>query len=126
MKEEINFSLKQLRKAQDKLKEVLAMAENEIVRDAAIQRFEFTYELLWKTLKIVLMEKEKLELRFPRDVFKAAFKAGLIDNDDVTVKMMEDRNLTSHVYNEKVVQTIFVRIKSLYAPCIEHILVKLK
>jgi len=55
-----------LLKAADKFNQVLEMPKNEITRDAAIQRFEFTYELVWKTLKRILKVKGVI-VNNPRD-----------------------------------------------------------
>ena len=55
-----------------RLDEVAALPETDIVRDAAIQRFEFTFELVWKTLQLYL-EHEGFEAAGPRAVLKRAF-----------------------------------------------------
>ena len=57
-----------------------ATAENlsALESEGLIQRFEYTFELSWKTLKHYL-ESKGVTVQFPRDVIKEAFRAGLID-----------------------------------------------
>jgi nucleotidyltransferase substrate binding protein (TIGR01987 family) len=84
--------------------------------DATIQRFEFTFELFWKCLK-ELFNQEELGLNYPKEVFQEAFSVGLIDNEQTWVNMLQDRNMTSHTYNEALADAIFERIKE-YTPLI--------
>ena len=50
---------------------------------------------------------------------KEALRMGYIDQEDVWLKMIDDRNLSSHVYDEKEVQKIYQRVKTLYLPQFE-------
>lgn len=75
-------------------------AENDrIVIDAAIQRFEFTFELFWKNLKKVL-ENEGYGVKTPKESLQQAYQIGWIDDEVIWLNMLRDRNLTSHTYNE--------------------------
>jgi len=87
--------------------------------------FEFTFELLWKTLKIIL-EYKGIEVRSPRSAIKEAFKAGLIEDDEILLDMLEDRNLSSHIYSEEIAEQIFKRIEKAYVPAMEKLLAILK
>jgi nucleotidyltransferase substrate binding protein (TIGR01987 family) len=101
-----------------RLAEAATLPETDIVRDAAIQRFEFTFELVWKTLQLYL-EHEGLESSGPRAVLKRAFVMRLIpdqDEADVWLRMLDDRNLTSHAYDETLAVCIYTRIVHDYAP----------
>jgi nucleotidyltransferase substrate binding protein (TIGR01987 family) len=107
-----------VRNAAARLREVADTPLNEIVRDATIQRFEFTFEVIWKTLKFYL-EREGLEVASPRQTIKQAFSEGLIpteDEADTWFMMLEDRNRTSHVYREEVAQEIYDRVVARYVP----------
>ena len=107
-------------KAAARLREVAAMPENEIVRDAALQRFEFTFELIWKTLKLYL-ERQGYETGGPRPTLKKAFAEGIIsstEQGDVWLRMLEDRNLTNHAYDEALAADIYRRVVRDYAPAI--------
>lgn len=93
-------------KAAEKFKQILQMPKDEIVRDAAIQRFEFTYELTWKTLRKILKTKGII-INNPRDVFRDSAKQGIIDDIDTWFKYIENRNNTTHVYNEQAAEEIY-------------------
>lgn len=67
-----------------------------------IQAFEYTHELAWKTMKDFLQDKGNNALFGSKDVTRAAFKLGLIENGDVWMDMIKSRNQTSHTYNEEV------------------------
>jgi nucleotidyltransferase substrate binding protein (TIGR01987 family) len=66
-----------------------------------IQAFEYTHELAWKTLKDFLEDKGNNSLYGSKDVTRAAFKLGLIENGDAWMDMIKSRNQTSHTYNEQ-------------------------
>ncbi len=100
--------LEQFGKALRRLEEVLSLQEkNEIVRDSAIQRFEFTFDLAWKTLKLYLEEAEGLECRSPKGCLRLAFSVGLIDNDPYWLQICDYRNLTSRTYDEELADKIY-------------------
>ena len=82
--------------------------------DAAIQRFEFTIELFWKVLK-KLLSYEKVESTTPRDVLNKAYQYELIHDENLWLSMLDDRNNTSHAYDEKKAKIIFKHIQN-YLP----------
>ncbi len=92
------------------LQEVLAMPYSAIVRDAAIQRFEFTFEVLWKLAQIYLHQKEGLDINSPKSVLRSCFQVNLLASEEqvvIALKMADDRNLTVHTYNEKLAMQIY-------------------
>jgi nucleotidyltransferase substrate binding protein (TIGR01987 family) len=101
-----------------RLSETAAAPESELVRDATIQRFEFTFETVWKALKLYL-EHQGHEGPGPRPVLKKAFAEKLIPTEEeaeVWLRMLEDRNLTSHAYDETLARSIYGHIVKDYAP----------
>ena len=92
--------------------------------DATIQRFEFTFELAWKFLKDYFSERD-IQLNYPKEVIQEAFSVDLIEEEDVWVKMLKDRNMTSHTYDEKLANDIYSRIK-LYVPKLRNLLDKIE
>ena len=125
MIKEPKYALIKLESAFIKLKEGADRAKDELEEDGVIQRFEFTFELFWKALKIFLQEKGILA-RTPRDVFKEAFRLEWLEDEEVFLNMLEDRNKTSHVYDRKTSREIFIRIKNDYVSAIEAVLERLK
>ena len=76
------------------------------MRDSSIQRFEFTFELFWKSLK-AYAEESGLEAFSPRDSIRIAFQLGVIQDNPEWFRMLEDRNRTSHTYNEATADSIY-------------------
>ena len=101
-------ALKVLKVALDK-----PMEEDRTNVDATIQRFEFSVELFWKLLKRILATRG-IEKQYPRDVLQQAYAGSLIDNETLWLSMLQDRNLTSHTYNEDLAREIYARIKTYY------------
>jgi nucleotidyltransferase substrate binding protein (TIGR01987 family) len=96
-----------LNKAVKRFAEALQEPESSIVMDATIQRFEFTYELLWKTLKIFLEDIHGIRAVSPRLVFKEAYALSVIEKEDIFLEMIQSRNLLSHTYNEEQAAEIY-------------------
>lgn len=101
------------KRAYEKLKEAVDTAKTTLEIDGTIQRFEFTFELSWKLIKAYL-EKEGIICNSPRKCFKEAYKLGIIENEDIWLEMIDDRNLTVHTYDDKTSRAIFDRIKNHY------------
>lgn len=96
--------------AQAALKRSLAQPESEFTRNSSIQCFEFTLELVWKTLKRV-MEVYGVEVSNSRDAFRAGVKIKVIDSPETWFKYLELRNLSSHTYKEPVAKQIYSELK---------------
>jgi len=110
---EIEIAVDQYRDALDKLEEGVEEAQNELDRDGVIQRFEFTFELSWKALKLIL-EYEGFDCRSPRSCIKEAFRRDIIVDSELYLDMLEDRNRSSHIYDEQTSLEIFEHIKGDY------------
>ena len=106
--------------ALQRLAEALGEPESVLARDAAIKRFEFTFELAWKAAQRLLRDQGIL-CRSPRECFREAFAFGLIQDNPLWTRMMEDRNLTAHTYNEQVAQEIYTRLRD-YVPLYDELL----
>jgi len=77
----VEVSLRNLRRALDRLGEALEVPEsNTLAIDGSIQRFEFALELFWKTLKRLLAE-EGVETSTPKDTLRKAFQAGWLTDE---------------------------------------------
>jgi nucleotidyltransferase substrate binding protein (TIGR01987 family) len=107
----------ELANAVKRLHEAVAQPSSDLLRDAVIQRFEFTFELAWKSLKLYL-ERQGFDCGGPRSTLKKAFAEGLIgsaDEADVWLRLLEDRNLTSHAYDEALARRIYEHIAKDYS-----------
>lgn len=87
---------------------------NQLMIDGVIQRFEFTIELFWKTLKRAL-ELEGLQVHTPKESLKQAFQIGWIHEEKMWLDMLKDRSLTSYTYDEDLAKEIYQRIQN-YTP----------
>jgi nucleotidyltransferase substrate binding protein (TIGR01987 family) len=96
-----------------RLEEAVREAKSDLEIDGAIQRFEFTFELFWKLLKVYL-ESEGIICRSPKGCLKEAYQAGIIEREDVWLKMLDDRNMSVHIYDKQTSGEIFDRIKNSY------------
>ena len=95
-----------LLKAQLTFQEALKEADSPLTRDGTIQRFEYTFELAWKTLKRVL-KYNGVTVNSPRDTIRAAAKETYIDSPEEWFAFLEYRNNTVHTYNQDVAEEIF-------------------
>ena len=75
-------------KAMKTLKEILDEPFSVVVRDATIQRFEYTFEALWKFLKEYLKEREGIICNSPKSCFRELFSLGLL-TEELSVKFLE-------------------------------------
>ena len=112
-KSEVLLRINNFKKALNRLEEGVKEAKDSLDKDGAIQRFEFTIELLWKALRSILLY-QGIECYSPRNCIKEAFKVNIIDDDEIILDMLEDRNLSSHVYNKTTSEEIFEKIKDIY------------
>lgn len=98
---------------------------SQLEKEGAIQRFEVTFELAWKTLKDYLEESGVLVNPVtPRNVIKEAFAAKLLpDATDaqVWIDMMLHRNLLSHTYDIKVFETVLHAVAEHYFPAFDRL-----
>ena len=88
--------------------------DNTLLRDGIIQRFEFTFELAWKSMKEVFEDEGLIGLNSPKSVLKEAFAIGIIMDEKLWINMLSDRNATSHIYSESVATEICNNIINKY------------
>lgn len=106
-----------------------AAPEDEELRDACIQRFEYTFELCWKTLKRQLEEEVASPAEVDTYSFKQLFRVGgergLVADVSEWFDYREKRNLTSHVYDEEKARLVYAVI-SRFAESAASLLARLK
>ena len=104
------------KKAMQKLNEVVTTRTidqlSELEREGLIQRFEYTYELAWKTLQDLLRMKGYVDIAGPNPVIAQAFQDGYLENGEVWKKMKLSRELSSHTNDETTAEDIAESISS--------------
>ncbi len=99
--------LKQFQKVVESLDRVLQQKKDEFIRDSAIQRFEFTFDLSWKLVKAFLEEEGGIICTSPKGCFREAYKQGLIEYDKFWIEMTDMRNKTTHTYSEETAEEVY-------------------
>lgn len=124
--ERLQLSFVDAQKSLKTLQEIFLEPYSTIVRDATIQRFEYTFETLWKFVKIFLKEKHGVVANSPKSGFRELFTLGYLDESDTEkcLKMTDRRNDTVHTYQENLAEIIFKETRD-YANLAQNILKKL-
>ena len=99
---------------------------NQLEREGVIQRFEYTFELAWNTLKDRL-EYAGIALTevTPRNVIRQAFAARLIADAETWTDMLVDRNLMSHTYDFARFEAVINNIRARYMTVLEDLYLRL-
>lgn len=107
-----------------RLADALQQPPTEWVCDAAIQRFEFCFELAWKTVAR-FAHREGLDTPSPRQAFTAALRLGWLEDEPLWLDIREDRNRASHVYGAQMAAEIFKALPR-YLPAMQRLAVALR
>ena len=120
LKESFENALSRLREGYERAIRARNEEDYLFFRDSAIQRFEFTVEIFWKTIKQFLKEHEGITCRSPKGCIREFFSAGYLDENAAwqLLEMIDDRNLTSHTYHEELAELIFKKLE-LYIAILE-------
>ncbi len=89
------------RQALQTLEEVIHIPNPTLIeRDVTIQRFEYSFEVMWKAAKHYLRVREGIEVASPKGVIRKCREVGLLNEAETiqALEMVDDRNLTSHTY----------------------------
>ncbi len=106
----------QFEKAFSLLKSAIAIEQPTVIERAGlIQFFEMAFELGWKLLKDY-QQAEGFVISSPRDAIKQAFQSQIIQAGHHWINALEDRNLTTHTYNEQTAATVEQKIRQEYYP----------
>ena len=92
--------------------------DNFLLQAGLIQIYEFTFELSWKTLKDYL-EAEGFTCPSPRATLRQAFQSGYIQEGDLWLQALNDRNLTTHTYDEETALSVANNIQTSYFPLLK-------
>lgn len=103
------------------LQQAIAIQQPSVVERAGlIQFFEMAFELSWKLLKDY-QQAEGYQISSPREAIKQAYQSDLIDNGHDWMQALEDRNLTTHTYNEETAQKVEQKIRHDYYPLLQNL-----
>lgn len=119
------IKLKNYKKAVNRLREGLDIIQDnncDIVKDGIIQRFEFVTELSWKTAREYLMLEGEIDINSPKSTMKAVYRIGLITNESGWLRILEDRNLATHIYDENETNEVVCRIRENHIGLFEELL----
>ena len=99
---------------------------SKIERDAAIQRFEYTCEALWKAGQQVLRVQEGVDVASPKSVIRQCQQVAILTEDDArqALAMIDDRNLAVNTYNESLADILYSRLES-YAQLMDRWLTRM-
>lgn len=117
--------LDQFRMALGRLHEAIeeyGQTHSRVVRDGVIQRFEFTCELAWKSCREYLIEEGFTGIDSPKATMRQAYACGWIDNELGWLKLLQARNLTSHMYSEAQAAQIYLEIATEFTALFEKLL----
>jgi nucleotidyltransferase substrate binding protein (TIGR01987 family) len=104
------------------LERALEIRQPDIIQKAGlIQFFEISVELAWNVVKDYLEEQGFTEIRSPRSALKKGFETGLIQNGHDWMKLLDDRNITAHAYDESTVNIIETLIHKKYYPLLKQL-----
>lgn len=104
-------SYQAFRRAYLKLKEFIEKDdETEVSQAAIIHAYEYTFELWWKTVQRYLEYVGTVQDYGPNATIKNAFQYGVIEDGQIWMDMLKDRNMTAHTYKEDVANDIYQRI----------------
>ncbi|MDQ5940279.1 MAG: hypothetical protein QG632_5 [Candidatus Dependentiae bacterium] len=99
-------SLTALLKAQKNFEAYRQNLDTDQNKAGAIQAFEYSFELAWKGMKRIIEDSNGKPIFGMKEIFRTAALAGLIDEPEIWFVFLEQRNLTSHTYDEEVAEEI--------------------
>lgn len=111
-------------KALGKLNEALSIVSShldygreidELLQEGLIQRFEYTHELAWNVMKDYAEYQGFTDIKGSRDAIRKALRMGLIV-DAEWMHTIEDRNISSHNYDNDTAQAVLSKITGVYGP----------
>ncbi|MCA6071138.1 MAG: nucleotidyltransferase substrate binding protein [Endomicrobium sp.] len=120
-------SLEQAIEISNKLIKGANTPEEKFFKAGVIQNFEFTYELSWKIIQrcIELYFNPGIEVVTRRDLFRMAFKYNLIEDPKDWYEYQQNRNITSHAYDELKADAVY-QIAKIFIEDAKYLLAKLE
>ena len=109
---EATVQLENFETATNRLKAALEYdpLELDIALDAVIQRFEFTFEMAWKSVKLAA-KAVGYDCKSPKGCLKLAYRMGWIGDEEKWLELLETRNLTLHTYDQETAMDVYETVK---------------
>lgn len=123
--EKLQLQMEQLTQAAVTLSQALEMEPTQINKDGTIQRFEYTFELCWKTLQSAAKSSGILDVNSPRESIRVAGQLNLIESVETWLNFLNARNQASHVYDQATADSVYEAAKK-FLPEVEKLIQKLK
>lgn len=98
---------------------------SDLEKEGLIQRFEYTYELAWKTLQDFLRYKGYVDFAGPNATLSLALRDGYLTDADGWRKMKKSRELMSHTYDEARADDVAADILGGYVHLLEQLAIRL-
>ena len=120
--------IQQLHNALSRLEEAIAeyrQTGSTVVRDGAIQRFEFCAELAWKAAQDYMQAQGYLDVHSPKAVMRKAYAEHIITDEAGWLALLDARNQTSHLYDDAVADAVYQAIGNTYLPLLRELSEKL-
>lgn len=111
---EVSLSLEALKSALFPLQKVIQQPKDEFIRDSVIQRFEYSFELSWKTLRRYFLSNQNLDETNIKNLLREAGRHKLIDSVEDWFEYHRARNLTSHTYNQQTAEEVYLAACKFY------------
>ena len=105
---------KQFQSALGRMEEILQSSKTVITCDAALKRFEFTFDLAWKTLREYLREKKGIECSSPKECMREGYRHGIIAYDRTWIDMVDWRNDIVHEYSEDYADDLYTKLPQVF------------
>ena len=123
MADTLNLKLKEFNKVLSSLVSALGEKKSDLARDSVIKRFEYTFELAWKNVKMLLREKYGVDVFAPKECFRELRKNKMISDEtaEKLLKMTDARNEIIHTYNEQLSNELYKKIAKQYRRLLEGI-----
>ena len=86
----------------------------DLEKQGMIQGFEFTFEMAWNVMKDYLEEQGITGIIGSKGAVRHAFNKDLIEDGQVWMDMIKDRNLTAHSYDEETALDLIAAITGTY------------
>jgi nucleotidyltransferase substrate binding protein (TIGR01987 family) len=123
MDKDLELKKRSYNEALASLRFALKQRKSKIVRDSVIKRFEYSFELCWKTAKLFVLSEYGADSFSPKETFRELRRNQLIDDGlaELLIKMVNDRNEIIHTYNEKSAEELYQRVALKYFRAMEQV-----